>query len=76
MLNTIKPGDLVRLHPGVLPWANKREWRYLGRHGNCVLLEEKEMTYDWETDAENIDWNSFKQSEESVNHTSSHSEAP
>jgi hypothetical protein len=55
---TIRTGDLVRLLDDVFPDAKVREFRFIKMNGNKVVLAHEDE-YQWETEADDIDWGEF-----------------
>ena len=60
-LNTIPPGEKLRLRDDVLPLVKKREWIFAGMgKSDTVLLGHESIGYIWEAKPDGIDWEEYK----------------
>ena len=61
VLNSISPGEKLRLRDDALPHGKIREWMFKGvEKDGIVLLAHEIDEYIWEAKIDNIDWEKYR----------------
>jgi len=60
-LNTISPGEKLRLRDDVLPRVTRRFWIFAGiGNSDTILLAHEDTGYIWEAKPWGIDWEEYQ----------------